>query len=221
MQILVVGPAQNLEEFRQKFPDLEHVTYSEDYNFSRKVLQQAEVVFDFFTDESMEYLSTYLDYPQLKVFANVPKTSLAEAHFLFGPFPFTLFGFNGLPTFVNRELFEVSLLHKEDEDQLASICGKLGTDFQIVQDRVGMVTPRIIAMIINEAYYTVQEGTATPEAIDQGMKLGTNYPYGPFEWTSRIGVTHVYELLESLYQDTQDPRYMVCPTLKRAYFLEA
>ena len=82
-----------------------------------------------------------------------------------------------------------------------------------------MVTPRIIFMIINEAYYTVQEGTATREDIDQGMKLGTNYPFGPFEWAEKIGLDNVYETLEAIYEDTKEERYKICPLLKREYLL--
>ncbi len=48
-------------------------------------------------------------------------------------------------------------------------------------------------MIINEAFYTVMEGTATREDIDTGMKLGTNYPMGPFEWAVSWGITNIYE----------------------------
>jgi 3-hydroxybutyryl-CoA dehydrogenase len=72
-------------------------------------------------------------------------------------------------------------------------------------------------MIINEAYYTVQEGTATRADIDLAMKLGTNYPYGPFEWCERIGLEHVYHLLEAVYDDTKDERYKIAPLLKKEY----
>ena len=93
----------------------------------------------------------------------------------------------------------------------------LGTEITLVDDRVGMVTPRIIAMIINEAYYTVQEGTASKADIDTGMKLGTNYPMGPFEWVQKWGLTNIYELLEALYLDSKDERYKICPLLKKEY----
>ena len=72
-------------------------------------------------------------------------------------------------------------------------------------------------MIINEAYYTAQEGTASREDIDMAMKLGTNYPYGPFEWSERIGINHIYELLEAIYDDTHDERYKICSLLKQEY----
>ena len=57
----------------------------------------------------------------------------------------------------------------------------------------------------------------TREDIDKAMKLGTNYPHGPFEWCERIGVKHVYEVLEAVYEDTKDERYMISPLLKKEY----
>lgn len=86
--------------------------------------------------------------------------------------------------------------------------------FVRVADRVGMITPRVICMIINEAYYTLQEGTASKADIDLGMQLGTNYPHGPFAWAERIGIREVRSLLEAMYNDTKDPRYKLCPLLK-------
>lgn len=125
------------------------------------------------------------------------------------------FGFCGLPTLLNRPLLEVSLYDEADSDDLASVCAALGTDYRVVADRVGLVTPRVICQIINEACFTLQEGTASVQAIDLGMKLGTNYPRGPFEWANLIGISRVYALLEAVWHDTHDERYRVCPLLKR------
>ena len=86
-----------------------------------------------------------------------------------------------------------------------------------VGSRVGLVTPRILCMIINEAFYTLQEGTANRRDIDAAMKLGTNYPLGPFEWCDMIGIDKVYRLLESVYADTKEERYKICPLLKTTY----
>jgi 3-hydroxybutyryl-CoA dehydrogenase len=72
-------------------------------------------------------------------------------------------------------------------------------------------------MIINEACYTLQEGTASMQDIDISMKLGTNYPFGPFEWADKIGIKHVYETLKAVYDDTHDERYKICPMLKTIY----
>ena len=126
-----------------------------------------------------------------------------------------MYGFCGLPTLLNRPLLEVSLYHEADRAKLAETCAALGTDYRVVADRVGLVTPRVICQIINEAYFTVQEGTASKADVDLGMKLGTNYPHGPFAWAEAIGIARVYAVLEALWQDTHDERYKVCPLLKR------
>ena len=135
-------------------------------------------------------------------------------------FKCTFIGFNGLPTFFDRDILEISTLKEEDHSKVKLLADQLKFEYIIVDDRVGMVTPRVICMIINEAYYTVQDGTAERSAIDQAMKLGTNYPFGPFEWAEKIGIRHVYETIEALYHDTHDERYKICPLLKKDYLLE-
>ncbi|QQS31402.1 MAG: hypothetical protein IPM47_06100 [Sphingobacteriales bacterium] len=127
--------------------------------------------------------------------------------------------FNSLPTFINRPLWEVSVLKEETKELLTQRLKPLGIECRVVNDRIGLVTPRIVCMIINEAFYTLQEGTASEEDIDLSMKLGVNYPYGPFEWLKKIGIEHVYRLLTDLYADTHDERYKACPLLKSRYHL--
>jgi 3-hydroxybutyryl-CoA dehydrogenase len=112
---------------------------------------------------------------------------------------------------------ELSVKNPMNEAIVAKICDQLETDYAFVEDRVGMVTPRILCMIINEAYYTVMEKIASIEDINMAMKLGTKYPHGPFEFAERIGIKHVYELLEAVYEDTKDERYKICPLLKKKY----
>jgi len=72
-------------------------------------------------------------------------------------------------------------------------------------DEPGFISARIIAMIINEAYYAKEENVSTEAEIDTAMKLGTNYPYGPFEWAEKIGLKNIYSLLSVL--SLNDKRY--------------
>jgi 3-hydroxybutyryl-CoA dehydrogenase len=217
MNILVVGNTENLDECRAKFGDHRY-TLESDHREAERFVAGSDLVFDFIIDEEPFQVEIYQEKPTARVFLNTAKISLAELSNLADhKIKAHVFGFNGLPTFVNREVLEVCRLDAAHEAELAAICDKLNTRYLVVDDRVGMVTPRIICMIINEAYYTVQEGTATREDIDKAMKLGTNYPYGPFEWCNRIGIKHVYELLEAVYEDTHDERYKICPLLKKEY----
>lgn len=72
---------------------------------------------------------------------------------------------------------------------------------------IGFTYPRVISMIINEAYFSLEDRLARPRDIDTAMKFGVNYPLGPFEWAKKIGHKNVLCLLEELYKVTGDPRY--------------
>lgn len=216
MKLLVVGQPSEFAEFNEKFGNEHQITLSETLP-SYELISASDIIFDFSLDQEPENFEVYAGMEGLNLFVNSPKISLAEMVYFQVEVKCNLFGFNGLPTFINRSILEVSFL--DNRPKLEELCEALHTDYEIVEDRVGMVTPRVVCMIINEAFYTVQEGTASREDIDQGMKLGTNYPYGPFEWVKRMGINHVYEVLEAIYEDTKEERYKICPLLKREYLL--
>ena len=217
MKILVVGEPHHLDEWKQKIGDSHSYDLSEDHTDIKRLLKKFDVVFDFIVDEDPEAFENYAT-EKCTVFVNSAKISLGEfSHLCGNEIRCTMFGFNGLPTLFDRSVLEVAVLKKEDEAKLKAKVDELNTNYLLVDDRVGLVTPRVVCMIINEAYYTVQEGPATREDIDIAMKLGTNYPFGPFEWCQRIGIRHVYELLEAVYDDTKDERYKICPLLKKEY----
>ena len=215
MKILIIGDEINFEEAQKKFGDNHAYTYLSAHKESVPSFKQYDAVFDFVIDKTPDAIRVFLDSTQ-PVFLNTCTVSLASL--LKGKkSPGTFFGFNGLPTLFDRPVLEVSLFQKSDAEKLAKVCGDLETAYLQVDDRVGMVTPRVIAMIINEAYYTVQEGTASRADIDLAMKLGTNYPFGPFEWCKRIGIENIYALLTAVYEDTHDERYKISPLLKQEF----
>jgi 3-hydroxybutyryl-CoA dehydrogenase len=75
------------------------------------------------------------------------------------------------------------------------------------------VALRVISCIINEAYLALSEGVATAEDIDRAMKLGANYPKGPFEWTNEFGPNHILQTLDSL-RTSHGEAYLAAPTLR-------
>lgn len=89
----------------------------------------------------------------------------------------------------------------------------LGWKYQTAPDIPGMIAARVIAMIINEAYFGLGDEISTKTEIDIAMKLGTNYPFGPFEWSQKIGLNKIYTLLKKLSE--QDSRYAVAPALEK------
>jgi 3-hydroxybutyryl-CoA dehydrogenase len=84
-----------------------------------------------------------------------------------------------------------------------------------VADTPGLVTARTVAMLINEAADAVLQGVCTPEGADAAMKLGVNYPAGPFEWLARWNETEVVRLIDALDFHYRGERYRVSPWLRR------
>ena len=216
MNILIIGDEGNFIECQHKFGEAHSYTLTHNQRDGALLFEQHELVFDFCIDKDHSQMEVYRNHHGIIAFLNTTKVSLAKlATSTNLDINCSLFGFAGLLTFLNRPVLETSLFNKDHKSKLEGICKKLNTEFQIVEDRVGLVTPRVICMIINEAYYTVEEGTATREDIDLAMKLGTNYPSGPFEWAQKIGVRNVYEVLSAVYEDTKDERYKICSLLRK------
>ncbi len=118
---------------------------------------------------------------------------------------------NGWNGFVGRSTWEIA---GTITDEVKQVCAAMKRQIIPVPDEPGFVSARIIAMIINEAYFALEDNISTPEEIDVAMKLGTNYPFGPFEWASLIGIERIFELLQKLSR--HDKRYMPATLLKAA-----
>lgn len=121
--------------------------------------------------------------------------------------------FNGWPTFIESPVAEV-VAPATATTTLQTFFKYWGRQYLLLPDVTGMPSARIVAMIINEAYFALGEGVSTPEEIDTAMKLGTNYPYGPFEWAHKIGLKEIYVLLETLSRNNK--RYDIAPWLCKA-----
>jgi 3-hydroxybutyryl-CoA dehydrogenase len=118
---------------------------------------------------------------------------------------------NAWPSMLKRNIAEVAATAGDHNESIKNFFDELGWKYQVVSDTMGMVTPRVISMIINEAFFALSDEISTREEIDTAMKLGTNYPYGPFEWGEKIGMERVCALLAEL--NRTDPRYAVAPLL--------
>ncbi|NHM28603.1 MULTISPECIES: 3-hydroxybutyryl-CoA dehydrogenase [Desulfofundulus] len=84
-----------------------------------------------------------------------------------------------------------------------------------VNDAPGFVSNRVLLPMINEAIFCVYEGIATPEAVDQVMKLGMNHPMGPLALADLIGLDTCLYILEVLHRELGDSKYRPCPLLRK------
>lgn len=129
-----------------------------------------------------------------------------------------LVGIAALPTFIEKRLVEVAptvFSPAETLEVVIRFYSSLGKEIELVQDRVGMVLPRILCQIINESIFAITDDVASPQDIDKAMKLGANYPCGPIEWAEKIGIRQVCSVLTALQNDLHEDRYRVSPLLKQ------
>ena len=120
---------------------------------------------------------------------------------------------NGWPGFLKRSITEAAGNNSEAKINAEKILNCFNKKTEWVPDVAGFIAARVISMIINEAYFALDEKVSTKEEIDTAMKLGTNYPYGPFEWSEKIGLEKVTELLVELAKT--NPRYEPAALLKK------
>ena len=85
----------------------------------------------------------------------------------------------------------------------------------------GLVAARTLAMLVNEAADAVQQGVCDVPGANAAMKLGVNYPAGPFEWLQRWGAPAVVGVLQALDDFYRGERYRVSPWLRHALWQQA
>lgn len=131
------------------------------------------------------------------VFINAVSNTLKESnHFS------NVVRMNGWNGFIKRNVWEVA---GNMSQQHIDILNAINKSYTVTPDEPGFIAPRILSMIINEAYFAKEQNVSTEAEIDIAMKLGTNYPKGPFEWKAEIGISNILMLLENLCKS--DIRY--------------
>lgn len=111
---------------------------------------------------------------------------------------------NGWPGFMKRTLAEACNDNREIRVMAESLLSHTGRTIEWTDGSTGFPGQRIIAAIINEAFLANTEGVAGENDIDTAMKLGTSYPYGPFEWAARIGYKNLVEVLEYYLPENEE-----------------
>ncbi|KUO08603.1 3-hydroxyacyl-CoA dehydrogenase [Streptomyces sp. DSM 15324] len=122
-----------------------------------------------------------------------------------------------------RKATRIALSASQDTSQqtLSEAIGlfqALGKDVSVIGDVPGMIVARTVARIVDLAHDAVAKGVATEEDIDTAMRLGVNYPLGPFEWSRRLGRMWAFSLLDDLHDRDPSGRYAPSLALYRHSF---
>jgi 3-hydroxybutyryl-CoA dehydrogenase len=169
----------------------------------RLIRMDADAYFDFSFEDSQSHITAI---QQLKSQVFISETCLTAEEI--DP---KFIRVNCWPGMLSRKLLELAPGTGADIAAAKDLFNLLGWKYKMVPDIAGFISCRILATIINEAYYTLQDGVSSRNEIDTAMKLGTNYPYGPFEWAEKIGASNLLKLLNKM--STENSKYLPAESL--------
>lgn len=116
-----------------------------------------------------------------------------------------------------KKTYEVFIKNQEVKNQIDIIFNQLEIKMiEVTKPGIGFIFPRTMVQIINEAWFALEDNLATEQAIDTAMLFGVNYPKGPLSWGKEAGLINTTLLLEELYKETKQKRYLVSQKLKEA-----
>ena len=122
--------------------------------------------------------------------------------------------FNPVPMMALVEIIRGLQTSDATHDLVRELALQLGKSPITVKNAPGFVVNRILVPMINEAFFVLAEGLASPEDIDAGMKLGTNHPIGPLALADLIGLDVCLAVMNVYFDEFNDSKYRPCPLLK-------
>jgi 3-hydroxybutyryl-CoA dehydrogenase len=123
--------------------------------------------------------------------------------------------FNPVPVMKLVEVTRALTTDDQTAQTILDLSESIGKTAIDVTDSPGFVVNRVLIPMINEAVFTVYEGVATMEEVDDSMKLGANHPMGPIALADYIGLDVCLAIMTVLYEGFNDSKYRPCPLLKK------
>lgn len=195
----LIFSAPNLEECKNSDMAIEAIV--EDINIKSKVFSKLDALMS--PNAILASNTSSLPITEIASYTKAPER-VVGMHFM-----------NPVPVMQLVEVISGQLTNDEVLSVTQDVAGEMGKKPVVVDDYPGFVSNRVLMPMINEAVFCVYEGVASPEGIDQVMKLGMNHPMGPLALADLIGLDTCLSIMEVLHDGFGDQKYRPCPLLRR------
>ena len=218
-KILVLGKGENARSFYEMCEETGiEVTLLESVDNLNSYLKDVGII--------IRFMENSLDIPPVEgagsvtgsqtwLCESIGRSATSMAKEAGNPERYVGFSLSGL--FPEKKLVELTGGERTADDAVATardLFEKLQFTVVISRDHPGYILNRVLASMINEAVYVSMYGLAEMKDIDQMMRLGANFPMGPFEYADSVGLDRVLKTLEWLTEEL-GPQYRPCPLLRR------
>jgi 3-hydroxybutyryl-CoA dehydrogenase len=198
MRIILVADKERKEELVPADSDINTtMTWTDDIH-SPEINEEADACIDILFDGTIKRVALLRKLRSQLFIVNAVITPATEL-------PNDFVRINGWNSFLKSRVIEAAEASVTLKQKTEMVFAAINKNVEWVPDIQGFLTPRVVASIINEAYFALQENVSSKEEIDIAMKSGTNYPFGPFEWSRVIGLHNIHQLLQAL--SAEEKRY--------------
>ncbi len=193
-----IKPSTNYQDFTGSQMVIEAAT--ENYDLKIKILKQLDGIVS--KDTIIASNTSSISITQMAAEVSNPQRFIGM-HF-----------FNPVPMMTLVEIIRGLQTDDQTHALVQEMSKVLGKEPITVKNAPGFVVNRILVPMINEAFFVLAEGLATPEDIDAGMKLGCNHPIGPLALADMIGLDTCLAIMEVYFKNFNDSKYRPCPLLR-------
>lgn len=166
--------------------------------------------------ENLQKLSSLLPPTTLLLSSSVTVTATEQGSWIQGKH--RLVGIAAFPTLLSKPIIEIAptvYTPKETITAITNFFTSIRAVPEIVEDRVGMVLPRLLCGFINHIFFALEENLAAPDDIDQAITLGTGLPKGPIALSEELTFPQLYAVLQALQKDNSPFHYPIAPLIRQ------
>ena len=207
-KILIIGEENRSQLLRKKL-DTKSFEIEVSDGDDEEDFKEFDIIFDLNFDDDSENFPIYAGLRDKLIFLSSVKQSLSESAYIYpAKVRSHIFGINAIEHYLKTDIIELSAYRKNEWSKALDFMAKFDLKIIQVENAVGMYRPRVDFLALNEKIKLLNENV---------ISLESEFFQKEFQFIDQIGVTPIFEVLMSIYEDTKEVNYLPNPLLKKKY----